>query len=176
MKDLVLYSIYFKTGYYKVLEYFSLLSWMTLFQKVLIITLCNICIVISSRELRCQRVSRSWTEFCVGEGNGDSSSQHHLISIHMELSSCFILPASSDMSVLATKCPRVTQLPAVQPFNGSVPNNSGFFSLLVLTIFRDVQTSMEVGGSTWWMHSLTECIDGWKVIFKAQFKIIDVKN
>lgn len=88
----------------------------------------------------------------------------------MELSSCFILPASSDTSVLVTKCPRITQLPAVQPFNGSLPNSSGFFSLLVLTIFRDVQTSMEEGGSTWWMHSLTACIDGWKVIFKAHFK------
>ena len=111
-----------------------------------------------------------WTEFRVGAGNWDSSSQHHLISIHTELSSCFILPASSDTSVLVRKCPRITRFPAVRPFNGSMPNSSGFFSLLVLTIFRDVQIIIEVGGSIWWMHSLTECIDRWKFIFKTQFK------
>lgn len=59
------------------------------------------------------------------------SAQHSPIYIRTDLSSsCFILPASSNMSVLFTKCPRITWFPAVQPFKGSMPNSSGFFHCL----------------------------------------------
>lgn len=64
------------------------------------------------------------------------------------------------MSVLFTKCPRITWFPAVQPFKGSMPNSSGLFSVLMLTVFRDVQTFMEVERDALWMRSLTEYTDG----------------
>lgn len=39
-----------------------------------------------------------------------------------------------DVSVLVTKCPKITWFPAVQPFQSSMPNNSGFFSAYVHSV------------------------------------------
>lgn len=92
------------------------------------------------------------TEFYERAENWANCSQNSLTYIHTGLSSsCFILPASSNMSVVFTKYPRITWFPAVQPFKGSVPNRSGFFHCLCS------QHSVMCKHSWKWEEALDEC-------------------
>lgn len=92
------------------------------------------------------------TEFYERAENWADCHQHRLIYIHRDLSSsCFILPASSNMSVLFTKCPRITWFPAVRPFKGSMSNSSGFFHCLCS------QYSVMCKHSWKWEEALHEC-------------------